>query len=131
MVLWVESPHLPSLTAAGLAEEEDYVLSFSCGITKLHSQRVMWLHGFPVMWVYGIIRHHPANSGGVDLVEKEILSFQFDTEPIVITWSELCDSTMGFASPYVNNLQSLVVIHLLKEEIFRFSLSRELMSTGD
>ena len=44
------------------------VFNFSCDLTRLHSQRVMWLHGwFPVP-----ICHHPAKSGGIGLVEDNI-----------------------------------------------------------
>ena len=43
----------------------NFVLNYSCDLTRLHSQRV--------------IRHHPAKCGGVGLVEKEILRFQVKT----------------------------------------------------
>ena len=60
----------------------------------------MWLY----VWLPVTTRHHPAKSGGIDLVEKEILSFQFDTWSLVITWLELREFIMGFASPYVGTL---------------------------
>ena len=36
-----------------------------CDLRRLHGRRV--------------IPHHPAKCGGIDLVEEEILSFQFDS----------------------------------------------------
>ena len=62
LVLWVEPLHLP-----GLWKRRYYVLIFSCDLTRLHSQRAMWLHGwFPVT-----IHHHPAKSAGIGLVEEK------------------------------------------------------------
>ena len=67
-------------------------LNFSCDLTRLCRQRVMWPH----RWFPVTIHHHPAKSGGISLIEEEILSFQFDTWPLVITWSESCNFIMVF-----------------------------------
>ena len=61
-------------------------------------------------WLPVTILHDSVKSGGIGLVEEEILSFKFDTWPLLITWSEWCDFFMGFASPYVSTLQNFVVI---------------------
>ena len=83
-----------------------FVLNFSCDLARLHVHRV--------------IRHHPAKCGGISFVKEEVLSFQFGTWLLVITWSCFCNFVMGFASPYASTLQSLVAISLLEEEIFHF-----------
>ena len=43
-------------------------------------------------------------SGGINLVEEEILSFQLDKWPPAIMWSELSDFIKSFATTYVCNL---------------------------
>ena len=68
--------------------------------------------------------HKAAKCGGIGLVEVEILSFQSDTWPLLITWSDSYNFIMGFASPYVSTLQSLVATSLLEEEIFCFYFVR-------
>ena len=60
--------HLPSLGAIDFAEKEIYVLNFSWYLTRLSSQRVMWLN----VWFSVTMRHHPANSSGIGLVEEDI-----------------------------------------------------------
>ena len=67
-----------------------YLLNFLCDFTRLRSQSVMWLHGwFPV-----ITRQHSVKYDGIDLVEDEVLSFQFDTLPLVITLLTSSDFVM-------------------------------------
>ena len=114
LLLWVEPLNLPVRKA--LRKRRYYVLSFSWDLTILHIQRVMWLHG----WLPVTIRYHLATSGGIGLVEVEILSFRFDKRPLVITCSESCNSIRSFASLFVGTVQILVGIRLLKEEIFGF-----------
>ena len=82
-----------------------FVLKFSCDLTRLlFGQRV--------------IPHHPAKCGDIDIIEEEILSFRFDTWPLVITWSDSCNFIISFASPCVSTLQKFVAISPLAEEIF-------------
>ena len=57
-----------------LREKKFYVLNFVYDPTRLLSQRVMLLHG----WLSVTISHLPVKSNGTELIEDEILSFQYD-----------------------------------------------------
>ena len=72
LLFWVESLQLQYLGSRGLAGEK--MLCFLYDPTRLLSQRVMLLHG----WLSVTISHLPVKSNGTELIEDEILSFQYD-----------------------------------------------------
>ena len=81
-------------------------------------------------WFPVAICHHPAESGGMILIEEEILSFQFETWPPVITWSKSCHFIMGFASPYFSTLLDVWPKMFSHPKYFVFSLPCDLMWAG-
>lgn len=100
MVIWMEPLYLPSLGVIGFAKEDILHFKFF-----MWPQKTAKRHVTP--WV--AFCHHtspPCQFCSTDFVEEEISDFQFGTLSLMITWSELCLFIMGFASPYVNLLQS-------------------------
>ena len=94
-----------------------YVINFSCNLTRVRSQGVMWVHG----WLPVTIGHHLAKYGGHKPCRRGDKMF-----PIWHVTS--CDHVikesrnliLGFVSLSVNTLQRLITIRLLEKEIFCF-----------
>ena len=80
--LYVSSPHYKSPPcqvwwSQTLCKRRYFGFSLSLDLTWLRNQRVTWHYG----WVSLVINGSPANMVIIDLLEEEILHFQFVTWP--------------------------------------------------
>ena len=113
----VPSPLITSLLSLGtmaLGKMRYYVLNFLRDLTRLRSQRVMWLHGWlPDTISHKLGGHKPCRKGDIKFSIWHVTSCDH-----VIR--EPCNFILGFALTHVSSLQHLVILHLLKKEIFCF-----------
>ena len=108
---------LPSLGPWFLWKRRYFVLNFSRELTRLHSQRVMWLY----RWLPVIMGHHPAKSGVHRPCRKEdILSLNWHMTSCNHVIRKSCNFISGFASSHAITLLRLVAIHFLEKVILSF-----------
>ena len=108
---------LPSLGPWFLWKTRYFVLHFSCELTRLHSQRVMWLHG----WIPIIMGHQPAKSGvHKPCIKGDIMFLNWHMTYCNHVIRKPCNFILGFASSHAITLLRLVAIHLLEKVILSF-----------
>ena len=93
------SPSIPTLPNWGpcTLQKRCYVVHFSCNLTRVRSQVVMWLHG----WLPVTISHYPTKFGGHRPCRAGDIMFSIwhltSCDPVI---KESHNLILGFVSPY-------------------------------